>query len=314
LRTRFLPAAAALVAVGLLATGCSLNLGDPQTPSPTDTPKAGCLMDLKSGETSDSIGVSGSGADVKLTVPEDAKFAELERTVVSRGTGDDVVSGDLVTMAYQIVLADDDEVVDSSKLGEDGVVAMLLSAADVPVIVVALECLPVGSEVILTVPGSDRGEGESDLVLYAKTVEKLPVRAMGEVQAPVADMPTVKLAENGAPTITIPDAPAFTQTKLATLIQGSGAVVQPGDYVIVQYVGVKWEDGEVFDGSWTRGTPAGFATNQVVKGFSKALEGYQVGSQVLVVMPPEEGYGAVAGHALQKNTLVFVVDILAIAK
>ncbi|WP_262000771.1 FKBP-type peptidyl-prolyl cis-trans isomerase [Microbacterium sp. Mcb102] len=46
-------------------------------------------------------------------------------------------------------------------------------------------------------------------------------------------------------------------------------------------------------------------------GFQKALEGQKVGSQVVVVMPPSDGYGASEGHELQKESLVFVVDILA---
>ncbi|MFJ2505792.1 FKBP-type peptidyl-prolyl cis-trans isomerase [Microbacterium sp. NPDC087592] len=49
----------------------------------------------------------------------------------------------------------------------------------------------------------------------------------------------------------------------------------------------------------------------MVAGFQKALEGQKVGSQVVVVMPPSDGYGASEGHELQKESLVFVVDILA---
>src|SRR5690606_29434885 len=92
---------------------------------------------------------------------------------------------------------------------------------------------------------------------------------------------------------------------------GAGAVVQPGDMVVVQYTGMTWEDGEIFESSWQRGAPSQFPTSGVVTGFRMALEGQSVGSQVLVVMPPSDGYGHVAGHRLEHNTLVFVVDILA---
>ena len=68
--------------------------------------------------------------------------------------------------------------------------------------------------------------------------------------------------------------------------------MNPGDTVLVHYTGVKWSDGTVFDSSWERGAPASFATTGVVEGFKQALEGQTVGSQVLVVIPPEFGYGA----------------------
>ena len=87
-----------------------------------------------------------------------------------------------------------------------------------------------------------------------------------------------------------------------------------GDTVFVQYTGVKWSDGSVFDSSWDRGQPSAFQTTGVVAGFQQALEGQTVGSQVLVVIPPEFGYGAQDGHDLQNETLVFVVDILGVQR
>ncbi len=123
-------------------------------------------------------------------------------------------------------------------------------------------------------------------------------------------MPTVELADDGDPTITIPDGDAPTEVELETLKTGDGAVVASGDTVLVHYTGVKWSDGSVFDSSWERGVPSSFQTTGVVEGFQQALEGQTVGSQVVVVIPPEFGYGAQEGHELQDETLVFVVDIL----
>ena len=49
----------------------------------------------------------------------------------------------------------------------------------------------------------------------------------------------------------------------------------------------------------------------VVPGFAKALEGQTVGSQVLVVVPPDEGYGDKEQNGIPAgSTLVFVIDIL----
>ncbi|WP_148285558.1 FKBP-type peptidyl-prolyl cis-trans isomerase, partial [Microbacterium sp. B24] len=83
--------------------------------------------------------------------------------------------------------------------------------------------------------------------------------------------------------------------------------------VLVQYTGVRWSDGKTFDSTWDKGgVPTSFTTTGVVPGFRKALEGQTVGSQVLVTMPPADGYGEgeINTNDLKGETLVFVVDIL----
>ena len=48
-------------------------------------------------------------------------------------------------------------------------------------------------------------------------------------------------------------------------------------------------------------------------GFAEALEGKTVGSQVLAVIPPDQGYGDQGSGAVPGDaTLVFVIDILGI--
>lgn len=53
---------------------------------------------------------------------------------------------------------------------------------------------------------------------------------------------------------------------------------------------------------------------QAVKGLAQGLTGKKVGSRVLIVVPPELGYGDTppSGGVIKKgSTLVFTVDILA---
>nr|WP_249405440.1 FKBP-type peptidyl-prolyl cis-trans isomerase [Microbacterium sp. CFBP 8794] len=126
-------------------------------------------------------------------------------------------------------------------------------------------------------------------------------------------MPTVTLADDGAPTITVPTTPAPAETRIENLRRGDGDVVNPGDQVIVQYTGVLYDGGTVFDSSWDKGMPTEFPTTGVVAGFRQALEGQTVGSQVLAVIPPADGYGDQEQGAIPANsTLVFVVDILGV--
>jgi FKBP-type peptidyl-prolyl cis-trans isomerase len=129
-------------------------------------------------------------------------------------------------------------------------------------------------------------------------------------------LPTVAPATGKAPTITIPASAAPSALKVQTLIKGTGKKVAKGDYIVVQYTGVNWRTKKVFDSSWSRSEP--FALNigvgQVIKGWDTGLVGQTVGSRVLLVIPPADGYGKTGSSQAGikgTDTLVFVVDIVA---
>ncbi len=61
--------------------------------------------------------------------------------------------------------------------------------------------------------------------------------------------------------------------------------------VLVHYEG-KLANGEVFDSSFERGEPAQFPLNQVVAGFSEAIQQMRPGDEVVATFPHELGYGA----------------------
>jgi FKBP-type peptidyl-prolyl cis-trans isomerase len=127
-------------------------------------------------------------------------------------------------------------------------------------------------------------------------------------------LPTVSPG-TGPPTITIPKNDPPPTTTSTVLIQGTGPAVVKGRTLVLQYHGVVWGTGKVIDSSWTRSAPATFTigTGQVIKGWDKTLVGQQVGSRVLLTIPPSDGYGP-AGNSQAgikaTDTLVFVVDIL----
>ncbi len=96
---------------------------------------------------------------------------------------------------------------------------------------------------------------------------------------------------------------------------GNGTLAEKGKTVTVHYTGALWRDGSVFDSSWTRGTPfeTAIGAGQVIKGWDTGIVGQKVGSRVLLIVPPDQGYGA-AGSPPKisgTDTLIFVVDILA---
>ena len=90
-----------------------------------------------------------------------------------------------------------------------------------------------------------------------------------------------------------------------------------GQTVVTQYVGEIWRTSKVFDSSWSRGEPFGFTIgatpSQVITGWDKGLIGQTVGSRVMLVVPPGDGYGKTGSSQAGikgTDTLVFVVDIL----
>ncbi|MGO4300073.1 FKBP-type peptidyl-prolyl cis-trans isomerase [Leifsonia sp. RAF41] len=311
-------ATAALLVAGLAA--CSSA-----EPSSTSTPAANACQNVKSGATSKSVKVTGDyRATPKVTIDAPLKTTDVERTVLIKGKGAEAKGGSSVDIALAAYNGTTGKELTAAQ-GFDGSAAATIQVNDtayVPGLVRAVECLPVGSRVVLTAPAKD-AFGNQDLsklsltakdsvVFVADVVDLPPTRANGKSVAPTAGFPTVKLnAKTGEPTITIPKADPPTETKVAVLKQGDGETVQPGDTVTVQYKGVLWRNGEVFDASWTRGAPASFQTTGVVAGFKKALEGQKVGSQVIAIVPPADGYGSAgSGDIKATDTMVFVVDIL----
>ncbi|MFB7893339.1 FKBP-type peptidyl-prolyl cis-trans isomerase [Microbacterium sp. NPDC056044] len=312
-------AALSVVAVStLLLAGCSAATDPNATPTPTSTAASECLLDAKPGADSDAIEVTGSGADLAATIPGDLAFEDVERTIVTEGSGDDVVAGDLVSGFYTIYDGGTGEVLQDSSdtsAADSGEVPIMMDPQQFSLFVAALECAPIGSTVAMSIPGSAFGEGASPVVIVAETTDFVPLSADGAEQEPVEGMPTVELADDGEPTITVPsDFAAPDTTQIAVLKKGDGPVVESGDTVFVQYTGVL-PDGTVFDSSWQRGAPTQFQTTGVVQGFQKALEGQTVGSQVIAVIPASEGYGDTAQGSIPANSpLIFVVDILGVQR
>ncbi len=295
----------------------------------------GCGEDsADTSETSAAISavqVSGSDPEAEPEVTVDAPVAvtETESKVVTEGTGEAVAADDLVSIQAVIVNGTDGKVATST--WEQGPVG--LDLGDENLFASFRDELPgqkVGSRVIITSTPEDAfgDQGNTQLgiqkddpvVFVIDVVGSSPIltEAEGTAVPPKAGLPTVTMNEGKPATITIPkDAKAPTKTIVQPLIEGEGAEVKDGQTVRVAYTGALWKDGSVFDSSANRPEQPYFefplGQGQVIKGWDAGLKGQKVGSRVLLVIPPEDGYGeagsppSIAGD----DTLVFVVDILA---
>ena len=74
------------------------------------------------------------------------------------------------------------------------------------------------------------------------------------------------------------------------LEKGSGASPQTTDRVKVHYEG-RLIDGTIFDSSYKRGTPAEFALNQVISGWTEGLQLMQPNSKYQFYIPSDLAYG-----------------------
>lgn len=107
--------------------------------------------------------------------------------------------------------------------------------------------------------------------------------------------------------------PAPTALVKKDLVVGSGPTAGATSTVRVQYVGADYANGKVFDSSWSRGQPATFPLNGVIPGFAQGIVGMKVGGRRELVIPPALGYGAAGSGPVGPNeTLVFVIDLLAV--
>jgi peptidylprolyl isomerase len=95
----------------------------------------------------------------------------------------------------------------------------------------------------------------------------------------------------GAPTVPVKTGPPPTTLVKEDLKTGTGAVVKPGATVTVDYIGVACSTGKVFDSSYSRGQPATFPLNQVIKGWTDGIPGMRVGGQRLLGIPSDQAYG-----------------------
>ena len=94
---------------------------------------------------------------------------------------------------------------------------------------------------------------------------------------------------------------------------GTGKKPAAADTVVCNYKGTLI-DGKEFDSSYTRGQPASFPVNKVIKGWTEVLQLMPVGSTWQVFIPPDLAYGERgAGTDIGPNaTLIFEIELIAI--
>jgi peptidylprolyl isomerase len=294
---------------------------------------------------------SYSAGDASKIVKATAKTASFPTPLVTKtsqvsqnkaGTGTPIQPGDQVDYTFNIYDGKTGQTVGSSGSTQRAGAAPTVGAT---AITRSLACATTGERYTLVTTvkqgfgagaGSSAGLADSNtLVVVVDIKDHFLGKANGVNLLPQDGMPDVITAVSGQPGIVIQELTKPTTLRIATIKQGSGAVVKKGATVHIKYAGFTWPatssdsptvwpGGQSSDGTaipdgestWTKDQAADIpvTSSGLPVGLYKALLGAKVGSQVLAVIPPKDGFGSSSSTYgfSDKDTIIMVIDVLGI--
>ena len=275
----------------------------------------------------DAITVGGTKTTPSVTFKTKPLSVKVITTkIVIAGKGAKLSKADSIVFNYILFNGKDGKQVQSS-FGKRAFSLNLGDASLLAGVGKGLAGQKIGSRLLLAIPPADAfgaqgdeqgGFSPNDTVVFlidlvsASTPLK---KATGDLVVPPAGvgLPTVKEDAKGIPVVTVPKTPPPTKLVVQLLIKGKGSVVKAGQNLTAAYTVLVYRTGKVFDSSYIQKRLLTQTVGDNLPGFNKAIEGQTVGSRVLMVLPPAEGFGTKGrGSTIgPKDTLVFVVDILA---
>lgn len=309
---------ALLVALGLIVSLAACSSSGQSSP---------CASRVTSGDSSSLVSAPGKfGQKPVVSFPTPLYAASTQRTELLPGHGAPLQPGQSATVEATILNGADGRVLQTTSYATTGGSLVSIGPSNLAGLTVGLECAKVGSRVAIVASPQDStgGQGNPNIGLTAKDSlvfvidikAGFPAKADGVPQITPPQIPMIVLAPNGRPGIILPNTPAPKTLQVAVEKQGNGPKIAKNQYVVLKYTGMLWADKSIFDSTWTSDSAAVLQVNpsSVVSGFAKGLIGQRVGSQVVMVIPPSEGYGSQGkSPSIPANaTLVFVVDILGV--
>ena len=312
-------ALAGLAAGLVLLAGCSSS--KPAAPKPSPSSAA---------PVADAIGVRPS-----IQVPAGQPDGKLGVKVKIPGSGTKVTDGSAVVLQFTAKLwRDGSDLGSSYDQGQHPVTQVEGQGQMLPGWEQGLKGQAAGSRVELIVPPAlafgSKGTTDGKITITGTDTIIFDLDIIGVYPSPQADIPagTGVLNDPALPTVATTVGPADPKVTIPAgkqppaaavykpVIVGKGAPVTKGQTLVVQYEGLIWRTGQIFDSSFSKSksvfaTPIGVGA--VVPGWDEGLIGQTIGSRVLLVVPPDKGYGTAGQPAAGiqgTDTMVFVVDIL----
>jgi peptidylprolyl isomerase len=302
---------------------------DPST-SPTATPTAAAssatpsaspsAAPVKASNNFDKVTVKGKfGKSPTVTVKDPWAIDKTRTKVLQKSDGPAIQAGSTVEVNYFGVDGRTGKKFDDS-FSRGAPVSFPLDQV-VPGFSKGLLGQRLGSRVLIAMPGSDgydasggnaeAGINVGDTLIFVVDVVGVPLTGpKGDEVKPKKGLPTVT-DKGGKPSISVPKTKPPTSLQVQPLIKGKGKAVGPGDTITFNYRWVKWSDGKVLEESYSA-KPANAPLSGLLPGMQKGLAKQTVGSRVLLVIPPADGYpdGNADPKIDKDETLVMVVDLL----
>ena len=287
------------------------------SPTPTPTPKP---KQIKASNNFDKITVTGGyGKEPKVKVASPWAIDKTRAKVLEPGKGPVVGEGQSVEVNYYGVNGRTGKKFDESFSTGQPVAFSL--AQVVPGFSKGLAGQRQGSRVLIAMPGEDGYdpmggnpqagiEAGDTLIFVVDLVDVQLAGPEGSTVRPKEGLPTVT-DKGGKPEVTIPESAPPTTLQVQPLIKGKGKKVGANDAITFNYLWVRWSDGKVLEETYG-GKSATAELSGLLPGMVKGLTGQTVGSRMLLVIPPADGYpdGNATPSLKPGETLVIVVDLL----
>jgi peptidylprolyl isomerase len=293
-----------------------------------DTPST-----AQTGKDIPGVEVTGEvGTEPKVTVDAPLKIEETRSQVVTAGDGDPVVESEQALLHIYIANGTTGEKA-AATYDQDVPLGVQVGEGQLwPGVLAAIVDQPVGSRVtVAAVPedayGAQGAEqlqlgGEDNVLFVVDIMSVEPTDILdgpeGEKQQAAGKLPTIEADGGDVTKLGFEDAAKkpSDQLEVVTLVEGDGPPARDDSLVTFDYLGQVYGTGKVFDESYSK-QPVTFplGVGGLIKGWDEGLVGVKRGSRVLVIAPPEYGYGE-AGNPQAgikgTDTLAFVVDILGV--
>lgn len=297
----------------------SATASESASATPSASASATPTSTVKVSDSLDAITVKGT-QPAKPKVSVDAPFA-IDKTrveVLEAGSGAKAQADGYVTVNYYGVNGRTGKMFEESF--SDGTPVTFSLAQVIAGFKDGLTGQAAGSRVLIAMPGTDaydasptsgpEGYEAGDTLIFVVDIADVSLaEPSGKTITPPAGLPTVSEG-TGKPTVTIPATPAPTKLVSQTLIEGTGNKVTKDDAIMARYVGYSWKTGKLIDDGFD--TPTIGALSSTVPGWQSGLVGKPVGSRVMLVLPPEDGFpeGSNDPPIEAGDTIVYVVDLL----
>ncbi|HEY6739125.1 MAG TPA: FKBP-type peptidyl-prolyl cis-trans isomerase [Actinopolymorphaceae bacterium] len=292
----------------------------------SDEPK----NDSSETKTVDGVTVSlDQSKKPKVDFDEPFEVEKTTSTVLKEGKGPKVALGEQVVLQYVGINGRDGKEFDSSwKRGKEAVFP-LVEGSLIKGFIDGLKGKKAGSRVLLTITPED-GYGPSGgtqdgtikkddslvFVVDLKKSYKPLTQAKGEKVTPAEGTPTVTLDDKDRPTgVQVPKGDPPKKLVVQPLVKGDGKKVSDDLSATAHILGATWRTGKPFESTWDRGQPQTMPplAQLPVKGLADGLRNQTVGSRVLLVIPPDQGFQQDGGEGVdlkKDDTVILVVDIL----